>query len=109
MRERERGMQTFTRDADVISVLFLWLSYLQLEFAGLSIELFMEEWIFGSHSLQFQQLHHDVLEMFTRVMSCQIIPSEVGVKLLGLLSKQVRWCSVLLLPGGLRKPVAKRV
>ena len=81
----EHGMQTFTRDGDVMSVLFLWLSYLQFEFAGLSVELFMEEWIYDSHNLQFQQLHHDVLEVFTKVVSCQIISSEVGVKLLGLL------------------------
>ena len=43
-----------------------------------------------------------------KVVSCQIIRSEVGGKLLGLLYKQLWWCSVLLLPGGLRKPVAKR-
>ena len=89
-------MQIFTRDGDVISVFFLWFSYLQFELAGLSVELFMEEWIYDSHNLQFQQLHHDVLEVFTKVVSCQIISSEVGVKLLGLLEKQLWWCSVLL-------------
>ena len=68
----------------------------------------MEEWIYDSHNLQLQQLHHDVLEVFTKVVPCQIISSEVGVELLGLLYKQLRWCSVLLLPGGLRKPVGKR-
>ena len=46
---------------------------------------FTEEWIYDSHNLQFQQLHHDVLEVFTKVVSVQIISSEVGVKLLGLL------------------------
>ena len=48
----------------------------------------MEEWIYDSHNLQFQQLHHDVLEVFTKVVSCQIIQiisSEAGVKLLVLL------------------------
>ena len=87
-------MQTFTRDGDV-SVLCVWLSYLQFEFASLSIESFMEEWFYDTNNLQLQHFHHDVLEVFTKVVFCQIMSSEVGVKLLGLLPKQLWWCSVL--------------
>ena len=36
----------------------------------------------------------------------EIVSSEFGVKLLGFLYKRLRWLSILL-PGGLRKPVAK--
>ena len=36
-----------------------------LEFAGLSVELFMQQWIYGSQNSQLQQLDHDVLNVFT--------------------------------------------
>ena len=45
------GMQSFSRVGDIQNVIHLWLQYLQFEFAGISVEFFLERWIFEAFTL----------------------------------------------------------
>ena len=62
----------------------------------------MEQWIYESFHAQLQHFHESVLKVYTKVVSYQIISSEFGVKLLGLLQGQLQLCASL--PGGRNKP-----
>ena len=85
--DEEHGMQTCHRIGDILPVFSLWLSYLQFEFDGLCIGWFIDSWSSGlmRFSMQVQHLHDNVLKVYAKVVSYQMISSKFKIKLLGLL------------------------
>ena len=60
------GMQCFVRAGGVISVMRLWLQYLQLECAGLSVDIFLERWVFEAYVMELMFFHNQVISEFSK-------------------------------------------
>ena len=73
-------MQTFVRD-----VCQLWLSYLQLELQGRSVDIFLEEWTYEAYHSELQQLHRNAFSTFNTVATYQAVFHSVAAGLLSLL------------------------
>ena len=81
----EEGMQRFVREGDVLSVLILWLQYLQFEFSGLSLEVHMEDWVYHQCISELWSFHLRVFAEYDRIVTFQLVPHRVLRALLGLL------------------------
>ena len=73
-------MQTVVRD-----VCQLWLSYLQLELQGISVDIFLEEWTYEAYHSELQQLHQKAFSTFNTVVTYQVVFDSVATGLLSLL------------------------
>ena len=63
------GMQSFSRVGDIQNVIHLWLQYLQFEFAGISVEFFLERWIFEAFTSELMQLHDFVFREYSKILN----------------------------------------
>ena len=63
----------------------LQLSYLQLEFWGISVEIFSEEWIYEAFHSEFQHFHQLAFCTFNKVVTYQLVSHPVATDLLDLL------------------------
>ena len=61
-------MQTFVRDGNIRDVGQLQLSYLQLEFWVISVEIFLEK-IYKASDVELQQFHQLALGTFNKVFT----------------------------------------
>ena len=55
----EHGVQTFNRQGLLLAVLHLWMSWMQLEFNSLVLDLHMEQWVLEADSSDMQSFHED--------------------------------------------------
>ena len=81
----EEGTQRFVREGDVLSVLILWLQYLQFEFSGLSLEVHMEDWVYHQCISELWSFHLRAFAEYDRIVTFQLVPHRVLQALLGLL------------------------
>ena len=73
------------RHGNVRDVCQPWLSYLQFEFWGISLEILLEEWIYKAFHSDSQQFHQTSFSTFNKVVTYQLVPHLVATDLLGLL------------------------
>ena len=78
------GMQSFSRVGDIQNVIHLWLQHLQFEFAGISVEFFLERWIFEAFTSELMQLHDFVFREYSKILTFQIVSREISVSMLAL-------------------------
>ena len=54
-------------------------------YAGLSVEIFLERWVFEAYVMAFMPFHNEVISEFSQVPKFQVVSSEVSVRKLSLL------------------------
>ena len=71
------GMLSFSRVGDIQNVIHLWI-------AGISVEFFLERWIFEAFTSELMQLHDFVFREYSKILTFQIVSREISVSMLAL-------------------------
>ena len=74
-------MQTFSRGGEPHEVIRAWLDWIQLEFAGVMLDVHAESWILDAYASSLMSLHASAFKMFQYVIMFNEISSSWAAKL----------------------------